>query len=170
LSARVRLRPAVVADIDALVASRDGSGEIGPSADELRDRLPKQIAQSPTLARDGFFSLVVESEGRLIGDIQARAPKKAYPPGVCEIGISLFPDARGQGFGREAVTLFTELLFESGMERVQASTALDNVAMRRVLEHVGYEFEGVLRFFMPDDAGAREDYALYAVVKPDWAR
>jgi len=160
----------VAADIEALVASRGGSSEIGPSAEELRERLPKQIAQKPTLERDGFMSLVVEGDGRLIGDIQARAPKKAYPPGVCEIGISLFPDARGKGFGREAVTLFTQLLFENGMERIQASTALDNVAMRRVLELVGYEFEGILRFFMPNARGEREDYALYAVVRPDWAR
>jgi RimJ/RimL family protein N-acetyltransferase len=170
LSARVRLRPTEFADIEALVASRDETAEIGPSADELRERLPKQIAQSPTLERDGFVSLAVEHDGRLIGDIQARAPKQAYPPGVCEIGISLFPDARGKGFGREAVKLFTALLFDSGMERVQASTALDNVAMRRVLELVGYEFEGTLRSFMPSDGGARDDYALYAVVRQDWAR
>jgi RimJ/RimL family protein N-acetyltransferase len=150
------------------VASRDGS--VGPSAEELRERLPRELERKPTLERDGFMNLVIEGDGRLIGDIQARAPQKAYPPGVCEIGITLFPDARGQGFGREAVTLFTEFLFEHGMERVQASTALDNVAMRRVLELVGYTFEGTLRSFMPSDGGMRDDYALYAVVRPDWAR
>jgi RimJ/RimL family protein N-acetyltransferase len=157
----------VVADIDELVANRDDS--VGPTPEAIRKRLPKQIAQSPTLERDGFLSLVVEGDGRLIGDIQARAPAQAYPPGVCEIGITLFPNARGQGFGREAVTLFTDLLFEQGMERVQASTALDNGAMRRVLELVGYTFEGTLRSFMPN-GGSRDDYAMYAVVRHDWAR
>ena len=47
---------------------------------------------------------------------------------------------------------------------MQASTALDNVAMRRVLEVIGYEYEGVLRSFAPTADGTREDYALYAVV------
>jgi RimJ/RimL family protein N-acetyltransferase len=155
-------------DIEALAANRDDT--VGPTPEAVRERLPKQIAQRPTLERDGLLSLVVEGDGRLIGDIQARAPTQAYPPGVCEIGITLFPDARGKGFGREAVTLFTDLLFEKGLERVQASTAMENAAMRRVLEIVGYEFEGTLRSYMPTDGGARDDYAMYAVIKRDWAR
>ena len=44
------------------------------------------------------------------------------------------------------------------------TTALDNVVMRRVLERVGYEYEGVLRSFAPDANGTREDYAIYAAV------
>ena len=72
---------------------------------------------------------------------------------------------RGRGFGRHAVALFTEQLFEAGWERVQASTAVANVAMRRVLERLGWEFEGVLGSFAPGDAGEREDYALYAAIR-----
>jgi RimJ/RimL family protein N-acetyltransferase len=131
----------------------------------MRERLRKQIDRSPSLADGGFLSLAIENDGQLIGDIQARAPKHGFPPGVCEIGITLFSDVRGKGFGRQAVTLFTERLFEEGMDRVQASTAVDNLAMRRVLELVGYEFEGVLRAFGPTDNG-REDYALYAAIRP----
>ena len=40
--------------------------------------------------------------------------------------------------------------------------------MRRVLEKLGFVYEGTLRGFMP--AGEeREDYVLYAVTPPDWA-
>ena len=69
------------------------------------------------------------------------------PPGGCEIGVSLFPESRGLGLGREAVALFTNHLLDAGFHRVQATTATANAAMRRVLEHVGYSFEGTLRSY-----------------------
>jgi RimJ/RimL family protein N-acetyltransferase len=74
----------------------------------------------------------------------------------------LFPGARGRGYGLEAVRLITEHLLDSGWHRVQASTSVDNVAMRKVLDRAGYEYEGVLRSYAADDDGGREDYAMYA--------
>ena len=105
-----------------------------------------------------------------MGDITARSPKNAFPPGVFEVGITLFqaPD-RGRGFGREATELMTTHLFEAAEAgRVQATTALDNVAMRRVLEAIGFVHEGTLQAFMPGPDG-REDYAMYAVTREAWA-
>jgi RimJ/RimL family protein N-acetyltransferase len=166
---RVRLRSLTFADVVALVAAyRADPASSRAGGDDMPERLRRQIERDPTLENGGFLNLAVEGEGRLIGDVQARAPKNAMPPGVCEIGISLFADARGRGFGREAVALFTDYLFRAGLERVQASTAVDNVAMRRVLERVGYGFEGFLRAFSPTGDGGREDYALYAAIRGDW--
>jgi RimJ/RimL family protein N-acetyltransferase len=34
--------------------------------------------------------------------------------------------------------------------------------MRRVLDHLGFAFEGVLRSYAPAADGGREDYAMYA--------
>jgi RimJ/RimL family protein N-acetyltransferase len=150
---RVLLRAMEPGDIEALVED-----------DAHRERLLKQIERSPTLADGGFLGLVVVGDGAVVGDIQARAPKHGFPSGTCEIGITLFPDARGRGFGLEAVKLFTQHLLREAMDRVQASTAVDNVAMRTVLERAGYEFEGVLRSYAPGEDG-REDYAMYAVVR-----
>jgi RimJ/RimL family protein N-acetyltransferase len=39
--------------------------------------------------------------------------------------------------------------------------------MRRVLEKLGFTFEGVMRGFMPVGAG-REDFALYGVTRAEW--
>jgi RimJ/RimL family protein N-acetyltransferase len=50
---------------------------------------------------------------------------------------------------------------------VQASTAADNVAMRRVLEKLGFVYEGTLRDFMPASEG-RDDYVMYSVTRRDW--
>src|SRR4051812_5004629 len=118
----------------------------------------------------GRIELAVEAEGRLVGDVQARQPEHCLPAGVYEIGISLFSESdRGKGWGRDAVELLTTHLFaERAAERVQASTAVHNTAMRSVLERLGYREEGIMRAFMPTVAGARDDYALYAVTRAEW--
>ena len=51
---------------------------------------------------------------------------------------------------------------------MQASTSAGNAAMRRVLEKLGFVYEGTLRSFMPAGEG-RDDYVLYAVTRSDWA-
>ncbi|MBA3347170.1 MAG: GNAT family N-acetyltransferase [Actinobacteria bacterium] len=159
----VVLRPLEERDVEALVrGGADGSGSFGPAGDEARKQLLARIERRPTLEDGGFLGLVIEALGEVVGDIQARAPQHAFPPGVCEIGITLFAAARGRGLGLEAVRLFTESLLDAGWPRVQASTALDNAAMRRVLERCGYAYEGTLRSYAPGGDGGREDYAMYA--------
>jgi RimJ/RimL family protein N-acetyltransferase len=86
------------------------------------------------------------------------------------VGIELYADEdRGRGYGTPAVRQLTDRLFaREGAERVQASTAADNTAMRRVLEKLGFAYEGRLRAFMPAGEG-RDDYVMYAVTRPGWA-
>lgn len=161
----MRLRSPTLDDVEALARlAEDGLAPLGSDGTERRERLRRQVERNPTLDDGGFLPLVVESDARPIGDIQARAPKHGFPPGVCEIGITLSPEARGHGLGLEAVELFTAYLLEHGMARVQASTAVENAAMRRVLERAGYALEGVLRSYAPSEAG-RQDYAMYAVTR-----
>jgi len=116
-----------------------------------------------------MLDLAVAVDGRLIGDVQARHPQNAMPAGVFELGIEIY-DARdhGKGYGREALELLTSWLFErAAAERVQAGTAIRNVAMRRVLERLGFSFEGVMRGFMAGPSGC-EDYALYGLTRSGW--
>ena len=138
------------------------------SGEAVEERLRKRIEHSGELV-DGWLDLGIEAEGRLVGDISARNPKNAFPPGVFEIGITIFEDEdRGRGYGREATELVTTHLFEAAdAGRVQATTAVDNVAMRRVLEVLGFAHEGTLEAFMPGPDG-REDYAMYAVTREAW--
>ena len=109
----------------------------------------------------------VEADGRLVGDVQGRCLRFAMPPGVWELGIELWDAAdRGRGIGRQTIALLSSHLFErEDAIRVQATTDVDNVAMRRVLEHLGFAFEGVLRGFMPAGSGPPRDYAMYGLTR-----
>jgi RimJ/RimL family protein N-acetyltransferase len=129
------------------------------------ERLQLRVGRSGRFV-EGRLDLAVETEGRLVGSIEARYAEHAFPPGVCEIGIELVPEVRGRGVGTQAVGTLARYLLANGYGRVQASTDIENAAMRRALERAGFTFEGTLRGFMPDGDG-RADYAMYAMTEGD---
>lgn len=164
----VALRPFRPDEVETVWQARRRGGLPLGVAPGARERFAERLRNSGRLV-DGWLDLAIELEGRLVGEIDARQPPQALPPGVFELGIALFePAERGRGYGSEAVALLTRHLFaELGAERVQASTSVGNAAMRRVFTKLGFAEEGVMRAFMPGPAG-RDDYALYAVTRADW--
>ncbi len=83
------------------------------------------------------------------------------------IGINLVPAARGQGFGSEAQRLLAQYLFATtDVNRVEASTDVENLAEQRSLEKAGFRREGVLRQAQ-FRAGAWHDLYLYGRVRSD---
>jgi RimJ/RimL family protein N-acetyltransferase len=130
-------------------------------------RLRRRIERSGRFL-DGFLDLGVEVDGELVGDISARQPAAALPAGVFELGIGLLEEHRGRGYGTDAIRVLTQHLFDAlSAERVQASTDVENVAMRRVFLKLGFVEEGVLRGFMPT-GDRRADYVLYGVTRDEW--
>ncbi len=171
MSSDVSLRPLKPGDLQALWAARMQSDEpwADPS-DEGRRKLRDRIANSGRVTH-GELLLGIAMDGRLAGEIQARQPDMGLPPGVFEIGIEVFdPTERGTGIGRKALGLFVTHLFDQEhAHRVQLTTDVDNVAMRRVAEHLGFRLEGTLRGFMPTKTEPR-DYLMYGMTKGDFEK
>lgn len=165
---RVTLRPLRADELDVLAEAYRRPDAGLPGAPQTRAKLRRRIERSGSVW-NGRLELGVEAEGRLVGDVDARSPQTAYPPGVWEIGISLFdPDDRGKGYGLEATRLVTDHLFDAEeAARVQATTDQENAPMRGVLERLGFRYEGTLRAFFPA-GGGRADYVMYAVTRDDW--
>lgn len=176
VGARVRLREATLEDA-AIVDARDGdpamAGEFNDFERPPPTPLAERLADGGRLVAPDRGRLFVErlADGALIGDVtwhpSAHGPNERSR--VPNIGVALVPDARGHGFGSEAQRLLAELLFELfDIERVEASTDVDNVAEQRSLERAGFTREGVLRRAQYR-AGAFHDLVLYAVVRGDLA-
>jgi ribosomal-protein-alanine N-acetyltransferase len=169
VSRDVSLRPLQPGDLEALWAARMRSDEpwADPS-DEARRKLRERVANSGRVNR-GELLLGIVADGRLAGEIQARQPDMGLPPGVFEIGIEVFdPAQRGAGIGRRALARFLAHLFDQERaHRVQLTTDVENAAMRRVAERLGFTLEGTLRGFMPTKDGPR-DYLMYGITRDDF--
>jgi RimJ/RimL family protein N-acetyltransferase len=116
--------------------------------------LPREAAFGARLQRsghleDGWLDLAIDLGGVSIGRIQAFVPPgRALPQGTFELGIELREKARNKGYGREALALLTDWLFEhAAAEVVGASTDPANVAMRTVFQRVGWMAAGSLTEF-----------------------
>jgi RimJ/RimL family protein N-acetyltransferase len=148
-------------------AQASGASFAYPMGPPPPERL-RQRAENSGRFVDSHLELAVETNGELVGSIQARNPLPCFPPGVFMIGIAIEPEFRGRGIGGEAIALLTSYLFQTeGAERVETPTDVDNAPMRRVNERLGFVLEGTLRALMPM-GDERRDYCMYAMTRTDW--
>ncbi len=70
------------------------------------------------------------------------------PASYCWVlGIGLFPQARGHGYGTQAHRLLVGYLFaHTTVHRIEAATETGNVAEQKALERAGFSREGVARW------------------------
>lgn len=165
---QVTLRPLEPDDLDLLVRQYRRPDPAGVVRRLSRGELRRRIERSGRLAR-GRLELGIEVEGRLVGDVDARSPAGAFPPGVYEIGVVVFGEHdRRKGYGLEATRLLVDHLFDAeNAARVQATTAEWNEPMRGLLRRLGFSEEGVLRSFFPA-ADGRDDYVMCSLTRDDW--
>jgi RimJ/RimL family protein N-acetyltransferase len=90
------------------------------------------------------------------------------PTGQAMIGYDLDPAWRGHGYASRAVRLLAAWAFErTGVVRLVAGTAPENIASQRVLEAAGFRREGYQRSRLPGLSGTRIDDLLFALLPDD---
>jgi RimJ/RimL family protein N-acetyltransferase len=168
---RVRLRDATIDDADLLDAwetpdQRGVFNDFGLPARGLRELL----SQGP-LRNERRGTMIVErvADGRPLGTVSWH--QVGYGPNdesrAWNIGIALMPDGRGQGYGPEAQRLLaTELFATTDVDRIEASTDVENHAEQRALEKAGFVREGIQRGAQ-SRAGARHDLVTYSRLRTD---
>jgi RimJ/RimL family protein N-acetyltransferase len=134
-----------------------------------RETLQRKIEASGVWTDAAALDMAIEVHGELVGEIQARQPRGGLPPGVYELGIEIYGAGdRNHGLGGAAIQAMTAHLFQQEhAHRVQLSTDVDNLGMRRCAERVGFGFEGINRGFMPTGPGPH-DYAMYGMTVNDF--
>ena len=130
--------------------------------------LPEEAGFKARLRRsghleDGWLDLAIDLDGVSIGRIQTFVPSRwTLPPGTFGLGIGLREGARGKGYGREALALLTDWLFEhAAAEAVEASTDPANAAMRTVFGKVGWKPAGSLT-----ELG--REWVMYRITRREW--
>jgi ribosomal-protein-alanine N-acetyltransferase len=86
------------------------------------------------------------------------------------LGYFVDQEHNGKGIATEAVRLSAAYAFkEASLHRIQAGVMPRNARSIRVLEKVGFRFEGVsLRYLQIN--GVWEDHNMYALTLEDWSR
>lgn len=83
------------------------------------------------------------------------------------MGILLWPQARGHGLGTQAQRLLVRYLFAHTLTaRIEADTDVENHAEQRALEKAGFTREGVLRGSNFRD-GQWHDSVVYGILRTD---
>jgi RimJ/RimL family protein N-acetyltransferase len=171
--ATVRLRAVREADLDVLTANET------PERDpwnyfEIRasNRFHRRFADNGGLSTESGMLAVEKLDdtgATLIGSVSWSTVQHG-PTLACRalnIGISLFPPYRRQGYGSEAQRQLVAYLFATRLvERLEAGTDVDNIAEQRALERAGFSREGILRhaqFRM----GEWRDIVLYSRLRGD---
>ncbi len=169
---RIRLRDITLADADLLEAwdtpaIRGEFNDFGlpPSP------APREAMAKGPLRNDHNGQLIVElvADETPIGTVGWHQVVNGPVPSsiAWNIGITLVPEARGRGYGTEAQRLVAAYLFETtAVNRVEASTDVENVAEQRSLEKAGFRREGIMRGAQ-FRAGAYHDLVLYSRLRND---
>ena len=130
--------------------------------------LPREADFKARLQRSGRLEggrldLAIDLDGMAIGRIQTFVPPgRVHPPGTFELGIDLREKARNKGYGREALALLTDWLFErAAAGAVAASTDPANVVMRTVFQRVGWMPAGSLTEF-------GREWVRYRITRREW--
>ncbi len=91
-------------------------------------------------ADDLWVQIAVELDGVAIGDVAVGIHDKGRQ---ATIGYTITPAEQGRGYGTEAVAAVVDALFsEAHLHRISASLDPANDASRRLLDKLGFRFEG----------------------------
>ena len=169
---RVRLRDVVLADAD-LIDSWESPAIRGEFNDfgEPPGPMPREVLAVGPLRNDHNGMLVVEliADRSAIGTVGWHRVMNGpnAESAAWNIGISLIPEARGKGYGTEAQRQVAAYLFETTrVNRVEASTDVENLPEQRSLEKAGFRREGVQRGAQ-FRAGAFHDLIVYSRLRDD---
>jgi len=121
-----------------------GIVEIISEATENGEMVAKRPAQLKAEA-SGRFEWIIHLAGARppVGWVSLRIADR--DPNSGEIGYSILREHRGQGVATEAVrTLVREAFHAATLRKLRAYCVPDNVPSRRVLDSIGFSYEGLL--------------------------
>ena len=172
LASRVRLRPFTLDDCTIVEANPPESDDsFSFYGFNEPGRLRRQVQSGEAYAKWGALEgrLAVEADGEFVGDVSWHPEHYGpIPAPAVNFGIGLIPAARGKGYGTEAQRQLIAYLFDNTtVNRVEASTDVENLAEQRSLEKAGLLREGICRgcHFR---GGEYRDMVVYALVRADF--
>ena len=173
-TARLRLRPLSVADVDALLTYRSRADvcrylPFEPmTRQDLLGRLQNDLSRTEITQEGQALTLGVElaRTRQLIGDVVLFCRSREHAGG--ELGYVFHPDAGSQGYATEACTAMLALAFDQlGLHRVIARIDARNGPSARLAARLGMRQEAN---FIRNEMfkGEWSDEIIYAMLAEEW--
>ncbi len=174
VTARLRLRPLIPDDVEALLAYR-GRADVcrylpfePMTSAVLLGRLRTDLARTVLTLEGQALTLGVElaETGQLIGDVVLFFRSREHAGG--ELGYVFHPDVVGRGYATEAARAMLELAFgQFGLHRVIARLDARNEPSAKVAARLGMRQEA---HFVKNEIfkGEWADELIYAVLAEEW--
>lgn len=133
---------------------------------DAEEHLRKRLERTGIVGPDSSLALVVEHDGRLVGDVVVWPADETLERG--EVGWAFHPSVAGRGYATEAVRALLGVAFGTyRMRRVYAQLDARNTASARLCERVGMRREAHLR----EDywsKGEWSDTLVYGMLAAEW--
>ena len=114
----------------------------------------------------GVFSVVLKETNKMIGTIELHSYVRLHK---AELGYTIHPDFWGKGYAVEASKVLIRWGFlHLQLKRIECNTFMDNPQSIRVVEKLGFEFEGIKRngYILPD--GKIKDLRMYSLTNTQY--
>ncbi|SOD72685.1 RimJ/RimL family protein N-acetyltransferase [Jatrophihabitans sp. GAS493] len=167
--ATVRLRPIEFDDLDGLSAEGPEEDPFGFFGFRAANTMQRRF-NADGFITDNLGSLaVITPDGELAGTVGwfALQHGPAVSARAFNVGIHILAGQRGRGYGTAAQDEIAKYLFANTLvERLEASTDVENIAEQRALAKAGYQREGLLRHAQ-FRAGGWHDLVIYSRLRGD---
>jgi len=132
----------------------------GLISEDAREQFKSRL-RTPGEWVDHYLHFAIDRDGAVIGDVQLRRCDKTMPPGVVHIGLDVGPQYRNQGAATAALELSWIWAQENSYHRLEGSTDVSNLAMKKAFENANWSFEGIQKklFFAN---GIDQDYLAFS--------
>lgn len=167
---RCILRPFEETDLDDFFEYAKNP-HIGPNAGWAPHSNPEEsqkILQS-FMEHDEVWALIYKENNKLIGSIGLHKDQLRTTTDVKMLGYVLSEDYWGQGIMPEAAGAAIEYAFEQlDISLVTVHHYSNNMRSKRVIEKLGFRYEGTLRHCSKIYDGSIHDLLCYSITREEW--
>ena len=139
----MRIRRAKPADAPAIARQMkvvvDEGGLLATESDVTLTELTERFRQG---FGEGNISIVAENEGEIVGGITVHP---TGIDGVASLGMSIVPEHRGLGLGRDLLDAAIEAAREAGYRKLELEVFPENAPAIALYLRAGFEIEGLKR-------------------------
>lgn len=119
-----------------------------------------------SLEKNEGMPFVIEVDGEIVGQLNV-SNMLFGSVSSATIGYWIAPEAAGKGITPTAVALVTDYLFSNlGLHRVEIDIRPENQASLRIVEKLGFRFEGLKERFIHIN-GAWRDHYVFALTREE---